>query len=119
MHLSTEGLTTFLVRYESIKTVTVPPAKDRGQLGGSAPGTAVADSAADLQTEDQKRVRGEQTAGNIRYGQAISEQGMGGETKNIEGSASNQGKQATGIGRPSPSTGLAGWCSLGRFGGVC
>ncbi|KAI9758329.1 MAG: Replication factor C (RF-C) subunit [Lichina confinis] len=80
-----------LERYESIKTVTVPAAKDRGQLGGSAPGTAVADSAADLQTEDQKRERGEQTAENIRYGQAISEQGMGGETKDVEGSASSQG----------------------------
>ena len=91
-----------MVRYESIKTVTVPAAKDRGQLGGSAPGTAVADSAADLQTEDQKRERGEQTAENIRYGQAISEQGMGGETKDVEGSASSQGKQATGIRSAEP-----------------
>ena len=43
------------------------------------------------QQEQQKAERGEKTAENVRYGQAISEQGVGGKTTEAEGSA-NQGK---------------------------
>ena len=39
----------------------------------------------------QKAERGEKTAENARYGQAISEEGMGGMTTEARGSA-NQGK---------------------------
>ena len=40
--------------------------------------------------EQAKAERGERTAENVRYGQAISEQGMGGKTTTSGGSA-NQG----------------------------
>ncbi len=43
------------------------------------------------QQEQQKAERGERTAENVRYGQTISEQGVGGKTTEAEGSA-NQGK---------------------------
>jgi len=58
-------------QYESIKTVTSKPEKDNGQLSEppqmntkTAPGGE----------------RGAQTAENMRYGQAMSEQGVGGFT---------------------------------------
>ncbi|OAP55559.1 hypothetical protein AYL99_10532 [Fonsecaea erecta] len=65
-------------QYESIKTETVPTSKQRGQLGGG-PNTSESPSRA----ED----RGKQTAENIRYGQNISESGMGGKTTAQGGSA--------------------------------
>lgn len=43
------------------------------------------------QQEQQKTERGEKTAENVRYGQAISEGGMGGKTTEAGGNA-NQGK---------------------------
>ena len=43
------------------------------------------------QQEQQKAERGEKTAENVRYGQTISEAGMGGKTTEAGGSA-NQGK---------------------------
>lgn len=43
------------------------------------------------QQEQQKAERGERTAENVRYGQTISEGGMGGKTTEAGGSA-NQGK---------------------------
>lgn len=42
---------------------------------------------ADVQLEKEKQERGERTASNIRYGQAISEQGFGGQTEGMEGIA--------------------------------
>lgn len=44
----------------------------------------------DQQQEQDKAVRGAKTAENIRYGQTISEEGMGGKTTKAGGSA-NQG----------------------------
>lgn len=44
----------------------------------------------DQQQEQDKADRGERTAENIRYGQAISEGGMGGKTTEAGGST-NQG----------------------------
>ena len=43
------------------------------------------------QQEQQKTERGEKTAENVRYGQTVSEQGMGGKTTEAGGSA-NQGE---------------------------
>ncbi|KAI9885980.1 MAG: hypothetical protein M1823_002202 [Watsoniomyces obsoletus] len=74
-------------RYESIKTFTEPHAKQQGQLGGDSSGTQVANSVKDLKTPEEQQARGEQTAENIRYGQAISEEGMGGQTTGLGGAA--------------------------------
>lgn len=41
--------------------------------------------------DQQKQEKGEKTAENIRYGQNVSESGVGGETTNSDGTA-NQGK---------------------------
>lgn len=43
------------------------------------------------QQQQQKVQRGEKTAENVRYGQKISEEGMGGRTTEAGGNA-NQGK---------------------------
>jgi hypothetical protein len=40
---------------------------------------------------EQKAAKGEKTAKNIRYGQAISEQGVGGFTSGSLGSAAQEG----------------------------
>lgn len=44
--------------------------------------------------QQQKAERGEKTAENIRYGQTISEEGMGGKTTGAGGSA-NRGKSGS------------------------
>jgi len=44
--------------------------------------------AVDSQQEQQKAERGEKTADNVRYGQNISEGGMGGKTTDVRGNAS-------------------------------
>ncbi|EHY53391.1 hypothetical protein HRR83_003598 [Exophiala dermatitidis] len=69
-------------QYESIKTETVPKEKQRGQLG-SGPNTSDAVSVSES--------RGQQTADNIRYGQNVSESGMGGKTTTSTGVASQEG----------------------------
>ncbi|TVY57328.1 hypothetical protein LCER1_G001769 [Lachnellula cervina] len=61
-------------QYESANTFTKPHAKSEGQFGDSNPNEA------DQQAQKQKRERGEKTAENVRYGEAISEHGFGGET---------------------------------------
>ena len=87
-------------RYESIKTVTKEPERQSGQLGGmlslpSRPSSQQTDHcAASLEktSSDPSGVsqeRGDKTAENIRYGQNISETGMGGMT-NSTGSAGPQ-----------------------------
>lgn len=43
--------------------------------------------AVDSQREEQNAARGEKTADNVRYGQNISEGGMGGKTTESGGSA--------------------------------
>lgn len=48
-------------------------------------------SAADQQAQEERQERGERTAENIRYGQAISEGGMGGQTNTVEGETQSQG----------------------------
>jgi hypothetical protein len=65
----------------------IPHKKSGGQMG--EPQTAV-----DVQPEaaaKQKAERGEKTAENIRYGQSISESGVGGFTTTSSGSAAQEG----------------------------
>jgi len=69
-------------QYESIKTVTEPSAKQSGQMGD---GHNTSENGDAVSAE-----RGEKTAENVRYGQAISESGFGGKTTTAEGT-SNQG----------------------------
>lgn len=68
-------------QYESIKTVTVPHSKEGGQLG-------------EVETSTEKpgvdSERAEKTADNIRYGQNISESGMGGMTTTSSGTADDK-----------------------------
>ncbi|EXJ83131.1 hypothetical protein A1O1_06750 [Capronia coronata CBS 617.96] len=73
-------------QYESIKTHTVPTEKQRGQLG-SGPNTSEASS--------MSQDRGQQTADNIRYGQNVSESGMGGKTTTSSGVAAQEGYGGT------------------------
>ncbi|KAE9982829.1 hypothetical protein EG328_010568 [Venturia inaequalis] len=77
-------------QYESIQTVTKPQPKERGQLGATSEIT----STPSAQSSDPvSKERGEKTAENIRYGQAISEQGVGGFTapEMNSGSATQEG----------------------------
>ncbi|KAM0707237.1 hypothetical protein Q7P35_006568 [Cladosporium inversicolor] len=70
-------------QYESEHNDVIPQKKSGGQLG--QPETAV-----DVQPEaaaKEKAQRGEKTAENIRYGQAISETGVGGFTTTSSGGA--------------------------------
>lgn len=48
-------------------------------------------SEAKQEASQHERERGEQTAENIRYGEAISEHGFGGETLGNSGETNNQG----------------------------
>ncbi|KAF5872865.1 uncharacterized protein Bfra_008141 [Botrytis fragariae] len=62
-------------QYESQNIFTQSPAKDQGTFGDST-----GPSEATLQKAAEHKARGERTAENIRYGEAISEHGFGGET---------------------------------------
>jgi len=66
-------------QYESVNTFTKPHAKAEGQFGDSNPNEA------DQQAAKEKKERGEKTAENVRYGEAISEHGFGGETVGNDG----------------------------------
>ncbi|KAL9039646.1 MAG: hypothetical protein Q9180_002404 [Flavoplaca navasiana] len=70
-------------QYESIQTVTNPHSKQGGQMG--EPETQP-DAVKEQQAQD-KADRGARTAENVRYGQTISEGGMGGKTTEAGGSA--------------------------------
>ncbi|KAF1991521.1 hypothetical protein K402DRAFT_127302 [Aulographum hederae CBS 113979] len=66
-------------QYESINTVNKPHSKTGGQLS-------------DLETSTKtsttpSSARADQTAENIRYGQAMSEEGVGGFTAGVDGEA--------------------------------
>lgn len=65
----------------------MPNKKSGGQLG--EPQTSV-DSNPKVNAQ-QKQARGEKTAENIRYGQTISEEGMGGQTTTTTGQATQEG----------------------------
>ncbi|KAL8902389.1 MAG: hypothetical protein Q9192_000016 [Flavoplaca navasiana] len=81
-------------QYESIQTVTNPHSKQGGQMG--EPETQP-DSVKEQQAQD-KADRGARTAENVRYGQTISEGGMGGKTTEAGGSA-NQGSYGSSYGQ--------------------
>ncbi|KAH8758652.1 hypothetical protein F5882DRAFT_306823 [Hyaloscypha sp. PMI_1271] len=76
-------------QYESANTSTKPHAKSQGQFPDPNPDEAK------RQLDQQKQERGEQTAENLRYGEAISEHGFGGETIGNTGETS----QGAGVGR--------------------
>lgn len=87
MEIETGGEQT---QYEGVSTFTNPPAKQAGTM--KAPDdTTEAEAAA----REEKHERGEQTAANIRYGQAISESGFGGDTTSTTGTANNPGVDNT------------------------
>ncbi|KAG0646266.1 hypothetical protein D0Z07_8260 [Hyphodiscus hymeniophilus] len=74
-------------QYEGSSTFVKPHAKESGQFNDST----TAESTEAWQSEArEKKERGEKTAENVRYGEAISEHGFGGETVGNSGSA-NQG----------------------------
>ncbi|KAI9826180.1 MAG: hypothetical protein M1819_007436 [Sarea resinae] len=66
-------------QYESIKTVTEEPAKQEGTMGKADTASNDTTSSPEQLKQDDPQ-RGEKTAENIRYGQAVSESGMGGMT---------------------------------------
>ncbi|KAF6237878.1 hypothetical protein HO173_004079 [Letharia columbiana] len=74
-------------QYESIQTVTEPHSKQGGQMGEEE----TQPDAVTSQQEQQKAERGAKTAENVRYGQTISEGGMGGKTTEAGGSANQDG----------------------------
>ncbi|KAG9576782.1 hypothetical protein KCU86_g5087, partial [Aureobasidium melanogenum] len=84
----TEGSTS---QYTAINTVTVPHKKSGGQFGN--PETSV-DSNPEAEAA-QKAEDGEKTAEKIRYGQSLSENGMGGQTTGLgEANSSGAGAKA-------------------------
>ncbi|KAL2073517.1 hypothetical protein VTL71DRAFT_10843 [Oculimacula yallundae] len=76
-------------QYESQDTFVREPKKSTGQLGANDDHE---DAESDVHRASTKAARGEKTAENIRYGEAISEHGFGGETVGNSGSADNAGK---------------------------
>ncbi|CZS98466.1 hypothetical protein WAI453_005788 [Rhynchosporium graminicola] len=73
-------------QYESQDTFVRDPKKSTGQLGTT---NQHEDTEDDVHRASAKAERGEKTAENIRYGEAISEHGFGGETVGNSGSADN------------------------------
>ncbi|KAM0806316.1 hypothetical protein BDR22DRAFT_828448 [Usnea florida] len=78
-------------QYESIKTVTNPHSKQGGQMGEEEAEVDAVNS----QQQQQKAQRGEKIAENVRYGQKISEEGMGGMTTEAGRNANQGGFGAT------------------------
>lgn len=70
-------------QYEGAVTENVPAKKSGGQLGQPA-STEQPSQTAEAAARHQQR--GAQTAENVRYGQTISEGGMGGMTGGLQGS---------------------------------
>ncbi|KAK0100888.1 hypothetical protein ONS95_007332 [Cadophora gregata] len=80
-------------QYESQDTFTKSPKKSTGQFGATA---ETEDNEADVHRASQKAARGEKTAENVRFGEAISEHGFGGETVGNTGRANNSSGMSTG-----------------------
>ncbi|RDW82273.1 hypothetical protein BP6252_03385 [Coleophoma cylindrospora] len=72
-------------QYEGANTFTTSHANANGQINDRST-TQTSD-----QAQQEKSARGEKTAENMRYGQAISEHGFGGETTNNNGHAQQGG----------------------------
>ncbi|KAG8531041.1 uncharacterized protein KY384_004398 [Bacidia gigantensis] len=77
-------------QYEGISTHQEPHSKRGGQMGNAE---TEPDSVSSVQ-DAEKAEKGEKKAENIRYGQGISEGGMGGKTTESEGT----GNQASSYG---------------------
>lgn len=75
-------------QYEAAATENQPHKKSGGQMGQASSTEKPSRTDEAAQAREQ---RGEQTAENIRYGQTISEGGMGGMTEGMKGSAGEQG----------------------------
>ncbi|TKX24159.1 hypothetical protein C1H76_3728 [Elsinoe australis] len=79
-------------QYSSINTFNKPHATSTGQLDPSPSDSSQAPShSLDPTSTKSHADRGAKTAENIRYGQAISEQGMGGQTTTSSGGAGHEG----------------------------
>lgn len=68
-----------------------PQKKSTGQLGNAADNTTT-DPSKTSEGAQQQAERGEKTAENIRYGQTVSEGGMGGMTNASSGEADGEGE---------------------------
>ncbi|KAH6722027.1 hypothetical protein BKA61DRAFT_538811, partial [Leptodontidium sp. MPI-SDFR-AT-0119] len=79
-------------QYESEDTFVKHPKKSTGQFGATQPEE---DTEADVHRAAQKQERGEKTAENVRYGEAISEHGFGGETVGNSGKADDAGQTSS------------------------
>lgn len=75
-------------QYETARTENVPHKKSGGQMGQVSSTENPSNTA---EGGERKAERGEQTAENIRYGQTISEGGMGGMTAQQGGEAGKEG----------------------------
>ncbi|KAI9697235.1 MAG: hypothetical protein M1836_004799 [Candelina mexicana] len=71
-------------QYESQKTLSNPTPKQGGQMGGE-PSTQDPAPLSQPPSAERTQSRGEKTAENIRYGEALSEHGYGGETLGNDG----------------------------------
>ncbi|KAG4418026.1 hypothetical protein IFR04_008846 [Cadophora malorum] len=100
-------------QYESQDTFTKSPKKSTGQFGATEP---TEDNEADVHRASQKATRGEKTAENIRFGEAISEHGFGGETLGNTGSAKSNLAGKDGEGDVSAGAGGRTRRSQGSFG---
>ncbi|KAG8630120.1 hypothetical protein KVT40_001739 [Elsinoe batatas] len=92
-------------QYSSINTFNKPHATSTGQLQPQDPSSAAPSHSLDPSQTKSHQERGEQTAANIRYGQAISEQGMGGKTTTASGEAGQEGGYGGTSGRGQAGTG--------------
>jgi hypothetical protein len=77
-------------RYEGAATEIQAHKKSTGQLGHPSKNTTT-DPATTTEAAEQQAERGKRTAENIRYGQTISEGGMGGKTSGQQGEADKEG----------------------------
>jgi hypothetical protein len=87
---STINFFDMLSRYEGAATEVQAHKKSTGQLGHASENTTTNPRKTSEATEKQTE-RGERTAENIRYGQTISEGGMGGMTSGQQGEADKVG----------------------------
>jgi len=77
-------------QYEAEATDVQPPKQSTGQMGDPQ-NTTTEDASKTSERAQQDAEKGEQKAENIRYGQTISEGGMGGMTSNQTGEAGQEG----------------------------
>lgn len=98
-------------QYESIDTDTKGHAKAGGQLSGVQTTEPTATDPLSTSTHHDT-TRGEKTAENIRFGQAISEEGVGGFTNNAETAGLGESDAASDI-RGGIGSGTGGGSSYG------